>query len=74
MSRWPQFRIGCVFWLTAAVAFLLWALRRNDHSRLSFALFVAGSIVLIVWGALRISETDIQGHNVCLREKNWPFP
>lgn len=56
MSRWPQFRMGCVSWLTAAVAFLLWALRLNDPGPLRFGVFVAGGIALIIWGAFQISE------------------
>lgn len=56
MSRWPQFRLGCVFWLTASVAFLLWALRGSSHGSVSFGVFVIGGIALVIWGAFQISE------------------
>lgn len=58
MSQLPQFRLGCVFWLTAAVAFLLWAIRTSQtpHGPLSFSIFVVGVLALILWGARQISE------------------
>lgn len=56
MSRWPQFRLGCVFWLTAAVAFLLWAMRGSDRDPVSFGIFVIGGIAVVIWGAFQIAE------------------
>ncbi len=64
MARPFQFRVGCIFWLAAAVALILTPTRIDGLANnprnfgVFFGVFVVVGIGLIIWGAFLISEKE----------------
>ena len=58
MSRRFQFRLGCAFWLVAAVALIIGAQQSSESGSglPAFGVFAAAVIGLMVWGAFLISK------------------